>query len=515
MVVRYVREEEALSDVIRAGRRAQRNANRPTGTERARTMETAELAATGSEFAKELAEELGLRTDELTDDVAAVAAVAAVAQTTADAAQVEAETARSEATSKAAAAQAAAEEYAFAEAEAARLAAIAEASGDASDKAAAAEAAAVVAAAQDATAKADAAEAAAKADAAAAQSTANDAASAAAAAQSAAGNAADLAQQAQDSASGKNTIHRDTTAPSGVGKVDGDKWERFDTLEAGGKLVGTWSWYAGQWRSTTIAEAYLPLVDIGSGTYGTLAGGRLAATAIDGMTITGALLRTAPSGQRMQFDVNGLRAFNATNHVVATINAEAGGMRIGLLSDGRFEAVIDTGNATARVVDYLGASSENFAGAGVFGTQGRSGDRFHVLRTLGSNTLLNTSQELLLRSPSSITLDAPVVTFQGDTRSDSYLNKSGGTSAPYAMAAGKTPTLAAAGTTITLPVGRFTQVPALVAGQTSGSAVCVPYITSRTVSSFKLQLWTIGTAQTAALPAEWIATQMTATNTTG
>lgn len=326
MAVRYVREEEALADVIRSGRRAQRNANRPTGTERARTMETAELAATDSEFAKDLAEELGLRTDELTDDVAAVAAVAADAQTTADAAQVEAETARSEATSKAAAAQAAAEQYALAEADAARLAAIAEASGDASDKAAAAEAAAVLAAAQDATAKADAAEAAAKADAAAAQSTANDAATAAAAAQTAAGSAADLAQQAQDSASGKNTIHRDTAAPSGVGSRNGDKWERYDTLNAGGKLVGTWSWWEGQWRSTTIAEAYLPLVDIGSGTYGTLAGARLAATAIDGMTITGAHIRTAPAGQRIELDEDGLRTYGANGIETFRLIASEGGL---------------------------------------------------------------------------------------------------------------------------------------------------------------------------------------------
>ena len=43
---------------------------------------------------------------------------------------------------------------------------------------------------------------------------------------------------------------------------------------------------------------------------GAITAEKIAATAIDGMTITGALIRTAPTGQRMQLDVSGLRAFN-------------------------------------------------------------------------------------------------------------------------------------------------------------------------------------------------------------
>lgn len=328
MSTRYVRDEELIADAIRSTRRGVRDVQRPTGTERARTMETAEQAGADATFAKELAEELGLNMGELSDGVIAAAAQAAAAQSTADAAQVEAETARSEATSKAAAAQAAAEAYALAEAEAARLAAIAAASGDATDKAAAAEAAAVLAAAADATAKADAAEAAAKVVASAAQSTANTALSEAAAAQTAAGSATTIANQAQATASGKSKIFRSTSAPSGTGTADGDKWEQYDSLGAGGKLSGTWAWFDGSWRSTVLSETYLPLVNIGSGTYGTLAGARLAATAIDGMVITGATLRTAATGQRMQFDVNGLLAYDAANNLTAILSSSGQGMTV-------------------------------------------------------------------------------------------------------------------------------------------------------------------------------------------
>lgn len=53
---------------------------------------------------------------------------------------------------------------------------------------------------------------------------------------------------------------------------------------------------------------------------------KLAATAIDGMTITGALIRTSPSGQRVQLDSSGLRTFNAANVETSRLAASAGGL---------------------------------------------------------------------------------------------------------------------------------------------------------------------------------------------
>lgn len=59
-----------------------------------------------------------------------------------------------------------------------------------------------------------------------------------------------------------------------------------------------------------------------------ITGRTIAANAIDGMTITGALMRTAPSGRRIQLDVNGLRAFNSSGRETARLMSEANGLEI-------------------------------------------------------------------------------------------------------------------------------------------------------------------------------------------
>lgn len=61
---------------------------------------------------------------------------------------------------------------------------------------------------------------------------------------------------------------------------------------------------------------------------GAITTAHLAATAIDGMTITGALIRTAPSGQRIELDVNGLRGFSSSGTQTARISADSGGLAL-------------------------------------------------------------------------------------------------------------------------------------------------------------------------------------------
>ena len=61
---------------------------------------------------------------------------------------------------------------------------------------------------------------------------------------------------------------------------------------------------------------------------GAITTGKLAATAIDGMTITGAVIRTAASGQRLQMDASGLRAYNSTGQNVATISSFGSGIMV-------------------------------------------------------------------------------------------------------------------------------------------------------------------------------------------
>lgn len=61
---------------------------------------------------------------------------------------------------------------------------------------------------------------------------------------------------------------------------------------------------------------------------GAITTGKLAATAIDGMTITGARIRTAPNGQRMEFDLTGLTSYNGAGTVTSRLYSSSGGMEM-------------------------------------------------------------------------------------------------------------------------------------------------------------------------------------------
>lgn len=61
---------------------------------------------------------------------------------------------------------------------------------------------------------------------------------------------------------------------------------------------------------------------------GAITTAKLAATAIDGMTITGAIIRTAASGQRLQMDATGLRAYNSSGQNVATLSSSGDGIKV-------------------------------------------------------------------------------------------------------------------------------------------------------------------------------------------
>ena len=95
---------------------------------------------------------------------------------------------------------------------------------------------------------------------------------------------------------------------------------------------------------------------------GAITAGKIAATAIDGMTITGALIRTAVSGQRMQLDINGLRAFDSGDVQRALLAASSGG----LLLSGTLTSYI--GGNTQRAVLSNGALTFDYVGSPGAGT---------------------------------------------------------------------------------------------------------------------------------------------------
>ena len=61
---------------------------------------------------------------------------------------------------------------------------------------------------------------------------------------------------------------------------------------------------------------------------GAIGAAELSGDAINGKTITGAIIRTAASGQRTQFDVNGLRCFNSSGVETARLAASVGGLML-------------------------------------------------------------------------------------------------------------------------------------------------------------------------------------------
>ncbi|QOP66169.1 minor tail protein [Arthrobacter phage DanielleIgnace] len=82
------------------------------------------------------------------------------------------------------------------------------------------------------------------------------------------------------SVNGKNKIVRQTTAATGTGYVNGDRWEQWSSLAVGGKLLKTWRFDGSQWVQELIDPTYVPQIDIGAGTFGSLSGGRLVSNSV-------------------------------------------------------------------------------------------------------------------------------------------------------------------------------------------------------------------------------------------
>lgn len=85
----------------------------------------------------------------------------------------------------------------------------------------------------------------------------------------------------------KNKVINSTGNASGTtGYVAGDTWQKWSTLADGGKLVAAWRFTANNtWLPVILDPTYLPLVDIGAGTFGELSGGRLKAGSVEAQSL--------------------------------------------------------------------------------------------------------------------------------------------------------------------------------------------------------------------------------------
>ncbi|MEJ6490803.1 hypothetical protein PQI23_13860 [Leucobacter sp. USCH14] len=241
---------------------------------------------------------------------------------------------------------------------------------------------------------------------------------------------------------------------------------------------------------------------------GVVSANALAGNAIDGKTITGAKIRTAANGQRLELDVNGLRAFNASNAVTASLKSATGGfdltgyIRSGIGGTDPFEVYIEPGYLRSQGADKLIAGGLQYLGTSKAEiTRGEATFSFN-----GTHSLAGSISRSTKVTPSGV-------------ESDAYLNSAGGISAPFAISGGiVTQRSVAAGgvtnVTVTFPVDRFTVAPRVsvtVFGDARDTTVTVDNVTATScvvrLGSMSVVARTIG--------AHWTAVQMTPTSANG
>lgn len=84
----------------------------------------------------------------------------------------------------------------------------------------------------------------------------------------------------QLSINGKNSTYNSTADASGNTYAEGDTWQKWSSLGVGGKLLASWRFRNKAWVAEIMDPTYLPLIDIGAGTFNSLAGGRLEASSV-------------------------------------------------------------------------------------------------------------------------------------------------------------------------------------------------------------------------------------------
>ncbi|QIK63192.1 hypothetical protein G7068_08280 [Leucobacter viscericola] len=292
-------------------------------------LEAAEKAIADAAVVSEFAEGVSATAE-------AIRVEAEAARNAASLAQREAAEATQSAIDRAAEAERAAKEFAEAQAEQARS--------DANDETARAVAEAKAAAAADAKAKADTAELAAKTKAAEALAAADAAALAAAQADSKATQAREDALRNARYRMGPDAVYA-PPMPEGGFRL-GAQLVRVDE---GGRPFQVDRWNGMSWvRDQILADQVLVAGEGGTVQIadGMVTAEALASSAIDGKVITGATIRTAESGQRLQLDVTGLRVFKAKDIVTAALSSEEGGLALtGALSstNGKNTTTLDSG----------------------------------------------------------------------------------------------------------------------------------------------------------------------------
>lgn len=150
----------------------------------------------------------------------------------------------------------------------------------------------------------------------------------------AAEDASELALEAKITADGRNRIYAQALNPVASPEfpfVNGDLWYRTETVGSVTRFVEVSMWNGTEWKPyQMVASSLLVPGTVGPTLIenGAITTGKLAATAIDGMTVTGALLRTAASGARFELTNIGLIGYNAFGAVTARMTPGSGGISV-------------------------------------------------------------------------------------------------------------------------------------------------------------------------------------------
>ena len=229
---------------------------------------------------------------------------------------------------------------------------------------------------------------------------------------------------------------------------------------------------------------------------------KIQADAINGKTITGATVRTAASGPRMQFDVNGLRGFNASD--VETVRLRVNGDGLELTQDADYAKAILGLSANKTFGALISALSQTQNASFSLSAEGNA-----AALTIGSTAGPGGGSSVVIAADGN----------QNWVRSDSYRNGTGALSAPYASAGGVVPKqatapAAATSVTVTFPPSRFTVPPIVTTSLWGAAKDCAVNVDEITSTSCKIWLGSNSTASRT-FGAQWQAVQMLATSASG
>lgn len=171
-----------------------------------------------------------------------------------------------------------------------------------------------------------------------------------------AGDALEAALAAKTTADGRNRIYAQMVEPVTLPEVpfvQGDLWY---VLDGDGYFSAVRVWDGASWADHRIvADSVLVPGSVGPVLIedGAVTASKIAAAAIDGMVITGAVIRTAATGQRLELDSDGLHAYSETGDQLAVLNSSTGGLsvtgRLSILNNtsyGRQESDMSSSGAT-------------------------------------------------------------------------------------------------------------------------------------------------------------------------